>query len=229
MTCRASGTRQALSAAAFSRSISPRRPSSCERGEIDAGQARAQPRRHRFLLAGVGQREDAADRHGGDAARGDVGGGGGDFIRIERGDRATIELEAARGGDRSARRSPRAGRRASPPAAGRSRSRGSPRRITAVGARSRRWITALVKWVVPIMIASSAPRAAGCASSTAPIAATIPPVTSALVGRLAVARTARPSSSAASVFVPPTSIPIRTLPPPLVPARRAPCTGDSSK
>jgi hypothetical protein len=87
----------------------------------------------------------------------------------------------------------------------------------------------LVKCVVPIMIASSAPRAIGWASSTAPIAATIPPVTSALVGRLAVASTVRPFSSAASVFVPPTSIPIRTGPLPRVVSPIPSPAVDSSK
>jgi len=86
---------------------------------------------------------------------------------------------------------------------------GSPIRTAATGVRSRRWTTALVKCVVPIITASTRLRSRREVSSSERSAVVIPEVTSAVVGVLTAQATRSPSSSTASVFVPPTSIPIR--------------------
>src|SRR6516162_4722067 len=92
---------------------------------------------------------------------------------------------------------------------------GNPMRTAATRARSRRWTTALTKWVVPITTPSIAPRATSGWPASSARAVTMPAVTSAVVGVL-IACTTRPSSSStASVLVPPTSMPIRRIAPTL--------------
>src|SRR5436190_13145614 len=87
---------------------------------------------------------------------------------------------------------------------------GMPIRIAATFIRFRRWTTALMKCVVPITTASTGPRATGSARS-AFRASRMPDVTSCVVGRLTAKTTLSPSSSTASVLVPPTSIPMRRI------------------
>src|SRR6266404_1222401 len=101
---------------------------------------------------------------------------------------------------------------------------GRPMRTAATRVRPRRWTTALVKWVVPIMTAlivvagSASPARSvgallemrqGSVASSSASARVTPPVTSAVVGVFTAATTRSPSRRTASVFVPPTSIPIR--------------------
>ena len=99
---------------------------------------------------------------------------------------------------------------------------GSPRRTAAVGARSRRCTTALVKWVVPIITTSMASGFIPEAASTEFSAATTPDITSAVVASLTPARTLVPSMTTASVLVPPTSMPILIIPRSLLPRRSHP-------
>src|SRR3981189_15214 len=87
---------------------------------------------------------------------------------------------------------------------------GMPIRIAATFIKCRRWTTALMKCVVPITTASTGTRAAGAARH-AFRASRMPEVTSTVVGRLTVKTTLSPSSSTASVLVPPTSIPMRRM------------------
>ena len=88
---------------------------------------------------------------------------------------------------------------------------GSPMRRAATGDRSRRWTTALVKCVVPIMTASMPPARAGIAAVNNPRALTIPVVTSGVVGVLVACTTRSSSRRTASVLVPPTSMPMRRI------------------
>src|SRR6516165_2746579 len=92
---------------------------------------------------------------------------------------------------------------------------GSPMRTAATRARSRRWTTALTKWVVPITTPSIPPRATSICPASSASAVTMPAVTSAVVGVLTACTTRPSSSSTASVLVPPTSIPIRRIAPTL--------------
>ena len=87
---------------------------------------------------------------------------------------------------------------------------GSPSLITPVGASRRASTTAFVKCVVPIITACTRETAPAESSTSERIAAAIPAVTSGVVGVLASASTSRPSTRTASVFVPPTSTPMRT-------------------
>lgn len=83
---------------------------------------------------------------------------------------------------------------------------GRPSRTTATGSSRAASTSAFTKWVVPIITAevSTAPSAV--------IAAATPEVTSAVVGDLTAASTSPLSPSrAASVLVPPTSIPMRIM------------------
>jgi len=89
--------------------------------------------------------------------------------------------------------------------------------MTPTSTSRRRSTNALVNWVVPIMTDSIAPGAIPACASTSPTAATIPPPTSAVVGDLPAPTTAAPRRITASVFVPPTSTPIRIV---LVSSRR---------
>ena len=68
---------------------------------------------------------------------------------------------------------------------------------------------ALVKWVVPIITALISPGFTSHSEISAPIASEMPELTSPLVGRLTAPRTFLPESRTASVFVPPTSTPMR--------------------
>src|SRR6266542_850197 len=87
---------------------------------------------------------------------------------------------------------------------------GMPIRTAATFIKFRRWTTALMKCVVPITTASTGPRAAASARN-AFRASRMPDVTSFVVGRLTANTTLSPSSSTASVLVPPTSIPMRRI------------------
>src|SRR3981189_3439214 len=87
---------------------------------------------------------------------------------------------------------------------------GMPIRMAATFIKCRRWTTALTKCVVPITTASTGTRAAGSARNAFK-ASRMPDVTSIVVGRLTVKTTLSPSSSTASVLVPPTSIPMRRI------------------
>lgn len=93
---------------------------------------------------------------------------------------------------------------------GRARVAGSPSRMIAVGCKRRRSTTALVKWVVPIMMPVTAEGSAPLDLSRNWRAVVIPAVTSAVVGVLILATTCEPLIKTASVLVPPTSIPMRT-------------------
>src|ERR1700688_3615125 len=87
---------------------------------------------------------------------------------------------------------------------------GMPIRIAATFIKCRRWTTALMKCGVPITTASTGARAAGSARNAFK-ASRMPDVTSIVVGRFTVKTTLSPSSSTASVLVPPTSIPMRRM------------------
>jgi hypothetical protein len=91
---------------------------------------------------------------------------------------------------------------------------GSPSRIAAVGIRRFASTTAFVKWVVPIITPWTCGASTPLAEISERSAETIPLVTSGVVGVFTSASTRRSSISTASVFVPPTSIPIRIAPPP---------------
>ncbi len=207
---RASSMRQALSRAAFSRSSSPMRPSRCERVIGDVGALLADNSARLFLAGGVQRREDGRDRdRAGSRRRGSAGPP--PACRACRRGRA--------GGRRTRGRPP-----ASPPRARTSSARssgqstkggseapeGRPMRTAATRPRSRRWTTALVKWVVPI-IAASASRAPGARSTSPARARVMPVVTSGVVGVFTAAATVSSSRSTASVLVPPTSMPMRRL------------------
>ncbi len=84
-------------------------------------------------------------------------------------------------------------------------------RTVATCARSRRCTTALVKCVVPIITTSTLSAVVLAAASTSRSALTTPVITSPLVAAFTPATTVLPSISTASVFVPPTSIPIRIM------------------
>ena len=88
---------------------------------------------------------------------------------------------------------------------------GRPSRSAAVGARLARFTTALVKCVVPIITARTwaGSKARICCSASS--ASMIPLVTSLEVDFFTPANTCDPSIKTASVFVPPTSMPIRRL------------------
>src|SRR5690606_19248198 len=88
---------------------------------------------------------------------------------------------------------------------------GRASRTMAVGARWRRSMTALVKWVVPIITPEIMAGSTPPESRTVETAVTMPPVTSAVVGVLQVACTVVPCMRTASVLVPPTSIPMRII------------------
>ena len=138
-------------------------------------------------------------------------------------------LEEARGRLAIERRRARARRTPSPPptiaspaetarrrssgqaiSGGTERVAGAPRRSTATRFSRRRSSTAFVAWVVPSITWVTRPRSISAEASTRSSAIRIPPVTSGVVGDLAHASTASSrSSTTASVFVPPTSMPIR--------------------
>src|SRR5882762_2995964 len=92
---------------------------------------------------------------------------------------------------------------------------GSPMRTAATRERSRRWTTALTKCVVPITTPSIMPRPISGWRASCESAATMPAVTSAVVGVLTACTRCPSSSSTASVLVPPTSMPIRRIAPTL--------------
>jgi hypothetical protein len=83
--------------------------------------------------------------------------------------------------------------------------------MIATGSTCRRSTMALVKWVVPIMTEAIALVSVPDCLRTLLIAVVMPLVTSSVVGVFSFARTRRSSISTASVFVPPTSTPIRKL------------------
>ena len=87
---------------------------------------------------------------------------------------------------------------------------GAPMRSTPTRRRPRRSTMALVHWVVPSIACWTAARS--CPSSTASSASRTPDSMSDVVGRLTAARTVLSwASSTASVLVPPTSIPMRSV------------------
>ncbi len=88
---------------------------------------------------------------------------------------------------------------------------GRHRRTMAVGVRCRRSMTALVKCVVPITRRPTSAGEIAADASTFRSASMRPPVTSEVVGTLTTASTLRWSMTTASVFVPPTSTPIRYM------------------
>src|ERR671935_1866155 len=88
---------------------------------------------------------------------------------------------------------------------------GRPSRTAATWARSRRWTTALVNWVVPIITALIWSVATWVCASNWFRAATMPVVMSAELFILTHSTGRLPSISTASVFVPPTSIPTRSM------------------
>ena len=203
---RASAARAAFSSVAFSRSSRPMRPSSCESVTATSGSSS-----RRIVAARVshsalrGEKTEAMATEVMPAAR----------IR-----RAASRMPVSSNGTigrpsyswppssmttsprtRAARSSGQSTKGGSEALAGR------PIRMAATRVRSRRWTTALVKCVVPIMTASIGPAGTSPASSSRS-AVVMPPVTSAVVGVLTAWTTAAPSSSTASVLVPPTSMPM---------------------
>src|SRR3712207_1111552 len=96
---------------------------------------------------------------------------------------------------------------------GRAAVAGRPSRTAAVGASRRASTSALMKCVVPIITAVTAAGSNARCACRLSRAWTMPAVTSSLVGDFVAARTVVPSSRTASVFVPPTSIPMRTFAP----------------
>ena len=88
---------------------------------------------------------------------------------------------------------------------------GMAMRIAATRSSRARSTTALVKWVVPIITASTGAAWAGWLAVTWRIASTTPFITSDVVGNLMAERTVSPSIRTASVLVPPTSMPIRFM------------------
>ena len=89
---------------------------------------------------------------------------------------------------------------------------GNPMRTAATGLSPRRCTTALVKCVVPIITASILPGPATRPASRSRSACKMPPVTSSVVGVFTPATTRSSSTRTASVFVPPTSMPILLMP-----------------
>src|SRR5437868_2770371 len=88
---------------------------------------------------------------------------------------------------------------------------GRPSRTAATWARSRRWTAALVNWVVPIITAPIWSVATWVCASNWFRAAAMPAVMSAELFILTHSTGRLPSISTASVFVPPTSIPTRSI------------------
>src|SRR6516164_2868246 len=211
---RASSTRAALSRAAFSRSSRPMRPRSRDRVTAASGASSARIARARSSQPGSSGEKIAATAI--------------DRMPLARIRRAACRMPASSNGTigRPSKSCPPSSMNTSPrtePARSSGQSQnggsealaGSPMRTAATRARSRRWTTALTKWVVPITTPSIVPRATSGWRASFASAVTMPAVTSAVVGVL-IACTTRPSSSStASVLVPPTSMPIRRIAPSL--------------
>ena len=210
--------------AAFSRSSRPMRPMSLESVICTPGSALAKDFARLGFALRIDRAEHRGDRDRADALGPDVRGDAEKFGFVERRNLAAVEFMAAVSeigvtADRAPKvvrpvdhRRQRGGRR-------------QPRRTAAVGARSRRCTTALVKWVVPIMTTSIASGFRPDAASTDLSAATTPDITSGVVTALTPARTFAPSMTTASVLVPPTSTPILIMPcsPASTFRRSAPC------
>ena len=204
---RARPTSAALSSVAFSRSSSPMRPSSCDSVTAASGHSS-----RRIAAARVSHSALSGEKTAAIAT---------DVMPAARMRRAASRMPASSSGTigrpsyswppssmttsprtRAARSSGQSTKGGSEALAGR------PMRTAATRVRSRRWTTALVKWVVPIITASIGPPSSAAASRSRR-AAVIPLVTSAVVGVLTAWTTRVPSRSTASVLVPPTSMPMR--------------------
>jgi hypothetical protein len=160
------------------------------------------------LVRRVQLAEDAGHGDLADARRARLLDSGEDGGFIQRGDFAPVKFEAAAHHRRSAAHhrleivGPGGERRNAAPG-------GKPMRMANTGTSSRRWMKALVKWVVPIMTASIASGVIAHSEISAVIASAMPELTSLLVGRFTAPSTFLPDRRTASVFVPPTSTPIR--------------------
>ncbi len=203
--------RQALSSAAFSRSSRPMRPSRCERVTATSGHSS-----RRIAAASSSHEAFSGEKTAATATERMPG-----VADPPRGRAHARARRTARAGGRRTRGRPRA----SPPrprtsaarSSGQSTKGGSdapegrPMRTAATRPRSRRWTTALVKWVVPIITAWASRARRVPAPPARRGRGVIPAVTSAVVGVLTAAATASSSSRTASVLVPPTSMPMRRL------------------
>ena len=202
---RARWTRQAFSPAAFSRSSSPSRPRRCEQVTCALGSSSVRIAAARVSCDGsTGENEPVTTSASSPSARNrsaaltmasSSSGSKGrpsysmpPFTRID-----TPSTAAAKSWGQST-------------SGGRPRPAGKPTRKKPTRLRSRRCTTALVKWVVPTTTASTRSCGSACRAFRMPVS------TSDVVGVLIDATIWVPSSSAASVFVPPTSIPIRLMP-----------------
>src|SRR5947207_46183 len=214
--------RHALSSVTFSRSSSPMRPRRCESVTAASGHSSAR-------MAAACSSHDGSSGEKTDATATEL-------TPVCRNRRAAARMPAASNGTigrpsyswppSSMTTSPRT---SSARSSGQSTNGGSdalagrPMRTAATRVRPRRWTTALVKWVVPIMTAlivvagSASPARSvgglsemrlGSVASSSASARVTPPVTSAVVGVFTAATTRSPSRRTASVLVPPTSMPI---------------------
>src|SRR5438094_130012 len=220
---RARSSRHALSRVTFSRSRSPMRPRRCESVTAVSGHSSAR-------IAAACSSQDGSSGENTEATATEV-------TPASRKRRAAARMPAASNGTigrpsyswppSSMTTSPRT---SSARSSGQSTNGGSdalagrPMRTAATRVRPRRWTTALVKWVVPIMTAlivvagSASPARSvgglsemrlGSVASSSASARVTPPVRSAVVGVFTAATTRSPSRRTASVLVPPTSMPIR--------------------
>src|SRR6266403_654334 len=215
--------RHALSSVTFSRSSSPMRPRRCESVTAASGHSSAR-------MAAACSSHDGSSGEKTDATATEL-------TPVCRNRRAAARMPAVSNGTigRPSYSWPPSSRTTSPRtssarSSGQSTNGGSdalagrPMRTAATRVRPRRWTTALVKWVVPIMTAlivvagSASPARSvgglsemrlGSVASSSASARVTPPVTSAVVGVFTAATTRSPSRRTASVLVPPTSMPIR--------------------
>src|SRR5437660_686757 len=215
--------RHALSSVTFSRSSSPMRPRRCESVTAASGHSSARMTAACSSHDGSsGEKTDATAREPTPVCRNRRG-----AARMPALSNGTIGRPSYSCPPSSMTTSPRT---SSARSSGQSTNGGSdalagrPMRTAATRVRPRRWTTALVKWVVPIMtalivVAGSASSARsvgglfgmrlGSVASSSDSARVTPPVTSAVVGVFTAATTRSPSRRTASVLVPPTSMPIR--------------------
>ena len=208
----ASSCKQAFSAAAFSRSSSPMRPSSCDRVTRTPGTSSRRIRSASSSQSGTNGEKTALTateampasamrRAASRTAPRSIGTIGRPSHSWPPRTMCTWPRTASA---RSAGQSTKGGRLAPV---------GSPMRSTATFCRPRRWTTALVNCVVPTTTAS-AEHASGAALIRSVSAVSTPDSTSSVVGVFTDASTRVLSTNAASVLVPPTSIPMRLMPGP---------------
>ena len=209
---RASATSAAFRSVTFSRASRPMRPSSCDRVMAMPGATLGQDFRRLLFELGIERREHrtrspTAPTPASRICRAGVAHGG----AVEGHDRQAVDLVPAADHEGRGLRPAHAGRPASrrtaaasrPPAGRCARQRSWPR--------CRRWTTALVKCVVPIITASMRAGSTALSASRSSQRRDDAVPTSGVVAVLTAWRTRRPSIRTASVLVPPTSMPMRII------------------